>query len=212
MKIEVVVSASPELSELIGRLVASLQKFASPAQVAAVAAPPAVIAARHPVPAAPKPAPIVPPIAVPPPPPLPAKPGANPDKFSDARLKMAAGMYGAGQTFATIILAVNRLPGPPWDEKAALNQRMRGGWQRIPQPAVDPVSASPPAPPPLRGGPPIFMDPDGKVPADFDQIVTWAGQRGIVFDGGNLDLVNRRRAGLGMKPFVCVPTRDLRRA
>jgi hypothetical protein len=65
--------------------------------------------------------------------------------------------------------------------------------------AKDPV-VQPPAP--LRAGPPVFLDPNSKVPADFDQIATWSAARGIVFDGSNMDLVNRRRAGLGMKPFV----------
>lgn len=200
MKIEVVVSASPELSELIGHLVAALQKVANPIQ--------AVNQAPSPAP------PQAPPVA----PSLPAPIAASvplsqaPVKYSDERLLLAQNMYERGHTYSEIAAEVNQLPGPIWNEKAAANTRLREGWQRIPRPYVAPVSASPPAPPPLRAGPPIFMDPDGKIPADFDQIVTWAGQRGIVFDGGNLDLVNRRRAGLGMKPFVCVPPRYLRRA
>jgi len=53
-----------------------------------------------------------------------------------------------------------------------------------------------PAPPPLPA--PV----DGLVRASFREIKAWAAHYGVVYDGGNADVVNRRRAGLGLPPVA----------
>jgi len=72
----------------------------------------------------------------------------------------------------------------------------------VPEPAR--VAATAPAKPP-----PLPDAVDGLVRASFREIRAWAAHYGIRYDGGNVDVVNRRRAGLGLPPVAQCEVRTM---
>jgi len=72
----------------------------------------------------------------------------------------------------------------------------------VPEPAR--VAATAPAKPP-----PLPDAVDGLVRASFREIRAWAAHYGIRYDGGNADVVNRRRAGLGLPPVAQCEVRTM---
>jgi len=62
---------------------------------------------------------------------------------------------------------------------------------------------APPDPPPARRVPPLpEPSPDGYIRASFAEIKAWAGFFGIRYDGGNMDVVNRRRGQMRLPELI----------
>ena len=152
-------------------------KAATPAQAGGEAAP---SGSRPPAP----PEPPVAPRVTAPPPKLPA-PSNGRVHASFREIKAWAGHYGILYTGGNIDAVNNRrrlmklAPLVEDEDRTATDTR----------PAR-------PAPPPLPA--PV----DGLVRASFREIRAWAAFHGIAYDGGNADVVNRRRAGMGLPPVA----------
>jgi hypothetical protein len=81
-----------------------------------------------------------------------------------------------------ILEAVNRLPGPAVASLGAIYQRINVLRRRFAQPQPSP----------------------SHIDADVEQIRSWAAQRGLTYQAGDLGLINDKRKALSLPPFQLV--------
>lgn len=143
----------------------------------------------------------------PPAPPVPARPYATPANPQDnwrtpERAVVFDREFLAGTDMTEIREIISAMPGPPVPK---VNQPL-WSWsvgrklKRGAPPAASPFA---PAPSLAAPRPPLYKvelpEPDpatGKVLATYGEIVAWAANHGLKYDGSNMDAVNRIRARL----------------
>lgn len=211
VEIRVVLDVSPQLAALAERIIAALSAAAL-ARVAAPAAdgigrgavsPPAV---SHQAPSAPaldsgRPAPVVdgprqesgvrrdttPAVS----PPAPARAGGW---LTEARKEIIRREWPAGTSNVALRALLERAGGPPVPDSSRVATAAANLGVRRPQgfDGTRTPRAAAPAVPDLSA-----------VEAEFDTVRQWAAQQGLAFDG-DMQLVNHRRARLGLPAFVLV--------
>lgn len=117
---------------------------------------------------------------------------ASVNALPGARITLAQ-MHG----YANTAMGLRRMPSP------TLGKLRRGQLTTTPPENVEAPRPANPAKLPIA---PVSDEtrPGRTVEATFGQIRDWSVPRGIHYDGGNIDIVNRKRSQFGLAPFIQV--------